>query len=106
MPEPSIIHKLVQDVKLSFAATPAPAAPMRYVGSPEEYQALPKIVPLGSTSKMLSKGQKSATVDRSPDPCGSADQSGMHGNNLLHGMQGMSGVNGLPVGNKLCNLLR
>ena len=58
MPEPSIIHKLVQDVKLSFAATPAPAAPMRDVGSPEEYQALPKIVPLGSTSKMLSKGQK------------------------------------------------
>ena len=98
MPEPSIIHKLVQDVKLSFAATPAPAAPMRDVGSPEEYQALPKIVPLGSTSKMLSKGQKSATVDRSSDPSGSADQSGMHGNNLFHGMQGMSGMNGLPVG--------
>ena len=124
VPEPSIVHKLVQDVKLSSAATPAPAAPMRYVGScpdgpvlfgeeclqkaygdgksllsmPEEYQSLLMIVPWGSTSKMLSKGQKSATVDRSSDPCGSADQSGMHGNNLLHGMQGMSGMNGFPVG--------
>ena len=79
VPEPSIIHKLVQDVKLSFMTTPqCHATPLKYINSypddpillgdefllksykeskpmlhkPEEYQSLLRIVPLRSTSKM------------------------------------------------------
>ena len=121
VPEPSIIHKLVQDVKLSFMTTPTPAAPLQYVGSypldprllgeeflqkaygdtkpllttPEEYQSILRIVPLRSSSKMLSKGTKTIIVDKSSDSPGTSDQSGQHGNNLLQGMQGIQGLNGL-----------
>ena len=118
VPEPSIIHKLVQDVKLSFMTTPAPAAPLKYIGSypldprllgeeflqkaygdtkpllatPEEYQSLLRIVPLRCSSKMLSKGTKTIPVDKSSDSSGNCDQSGQHGNNLLQGMQGMQNM--------------
>ena len=117
VPEPSIIHKLVQDVKLSFMTTPALAAPLKYVGSypldprglgegflqkaygdtkpllsiPDEYQSLLRIVPLRISSKMLGKGCKTIAVDKGSDSPGTSDQSVQHGNNPWHGMQGMQG---------------
>ena len=127
VPEASIIHKLVQDVKLSFMSTPqCHATPLKYINTypedptllgdefllksykeskpmlhkPEEYQSLLRVVPLRSTSKMLSKGRSSDALATSSTQGGIADQSqsGTYGSNMSHGMQNMNcmqGMNGM-----------
>ena len=127
VPEPGIIQKLVQDVKLAFMSTPqCHATPLKYINTypddptllgdefllksykeskpmlhqPEEYQSLLRVVPLRSTSKMLSKGRTSDALERSSTQGGIADQSqsGAYGSNMAHGMQNMNcmqGMNGM-----------